>query len=440
MQSPDESRLIVQTTQGLRGTTTVPGDKSISHRAVILGALARGKSQVRGWLAAGDTEATLRSVQALGVHIERPAADELYINGTGALRAPKAPLDFANAGTGIRLMAGVMAGQPFASVLDGSAQLRRRPMNRIITPLRQMGADISGEEGRAPLRIEPSALQGIRYEMPVASAQVKSAVLLAGLFARGETVVIEPAPTRDHSECMLRAAGVEVSNEGRTISLQPCATLQALSFRVPGDFSSAAFLLVAGATVPGSELRLTGINLNPTRSGLLDALQMMGADVSVSEAGQEAGEPAGTLTVRHNALRGVDIGGELVVRMIDEFPVLMVAALCAEGRTTVRDAYELRLKETDRLAVMTAELSRLGAQIEEFEDGFAIEGPQTLQGADVEGHDDHRIAMSLTLAGMLAQGATTVHDAACVGDSFPCFAETLQQLGAVLSMHSLPAS
>ena len=210
MQSPDESRLIVQTTQGLRGTTTVPGDKSISHRAVMLGALAQGRSQVRGWLAAGDTEATLRSVQALGVQIERPAADELYIKGTGALRAPKAPLDFANAGTGMRLMAGVMAGQPFASVLDGSTQLRRRPMNRIITPLRQMGADISGEEGRAPLRIEPSALQGIRYEMPVASAQVKSAVLLAGLFARGETVVIEPAPTRDHSECMLRAAGVKV--------------------------------------------------------------------------------------------------------------------------------------------------------------------------------------------------------------------------------------
>ena len=275
-------------------------------------------------------------------------------------------------------------------------------------------------------------LQGIHYKMPVASAQVKSAVLLAGLFARGETVVIEPAPTRDHSECMLRAAGVDVSNEGRTITLQPCAELQALSFRVPGDFSSAAFLLVAGATVPGSELRLTGINLNPTRSGLLDALRMMGADISVSEAGQEAGEPAGTLTVRHSSLRGVDIDGELVVQMIDEFPALMVAALCAEGRTTVRDAQELRLKETDRLAVMTAELRRLGAEIEEREDGFVIEGPQTLRGANVEGHDDHRIAMSLIIAGLLAQGVTTVHDAACVSDSFPGFAATLQQLGADL--------
>ena len=438
MHSPDETRLIVHTTQGLRGTTTVPGDKSISHRAVMLGALAQGKSQVRGWLAAGDTEATLRSVQALGVHIERPAADELHIHGTGALQAAETPLDFVNAGTGIRLMAGVMAGQPFASVLDGSAQLRRRPMTRIITPLRQMGADISGDQGCAPLRIEPSALKGIRYEMPVASAQVKSTVLLAGLFAQGETVVLEPAPTRDHSECMLRAAGVTVHNEGRTITLQPCAMLQPLSFRVPGDFSSAAFLLVAGASVPGSELRLTGINLNPTRNGLLDALRMMGADITVSEAGQEAGEPAGTLTVRQSALSGVDIGGELVVRMIDEFPALMVAALCAEGRTTVRDARELRLKETDRLAVMTAELCRLGAKIEEREDGFVIEGPQTLRGANVEGHDDHRIAMSLTIAGLLAQGVTTVHDAACVDDSFPGFAATLQQLGADLCV-SMPS-
>ena len=436
MHSPDETRLIVQTTQGLHGSTAVPGDKSISHRAVMLGALAQGKSQVRGWLAAGDTEATLRSVQALGVQIERPSADELHIHGTGALRAAETPLDFVNAGTGIRLMAGVMAGQPFASVLDGSFQLRRRPMTRIITPLRQMGADISGDQGRAPLRIEPSALKGIRYEMPVASAQVKSTVLLAGLFAQGETVVLEPAPTRDHSECMLRAAGVDVQNKGRTITLQPCAKLRPISFRVPGDFSSAAFLLVVGATVPDSELRLTGINLNPTRSGLLDALRMMGADITVSEAGQEAGEPAGTLTVRHSSLRGVDIGGELVVRMIDEFPALMVAALCAEGRTTVRDAQELRLKETDRLAAMTAELRRLGAQIEEQEDGFVIEGPQTLQGADVEGHDDHRIAMSLTLAGMLALGATTVHDAACVGDSFPGFVETLQQLGAMLRVEA----
>lgn len=430
MRSPESTCLVVRPSQNLRGATGVPGDKSISHRAVMLAALAEGTSTVRGWLAAGDTEATLRSVQALGVRVERPAPDELRVHGSGVLQAPAMPLDFANAGTGIRLMTGIMVGQPFASVLDGSPQLRGRPMKRIITPLGQMGADISGEGGRAPLRIRPAALRGIRYEMPVASAQVKSAVLLAGLFAHGETTVVEPGPTRDHSECMLRAAGVDVRVEGGVVTLQPPARLRPLDFHVPGDFSSAAFLLVAAATAAGSEVRLTGINLNPTRTGLLDALRMMGADVQVSEAGMEAGEPAGALTVKQRALRGIEIGGDMVVRMIDEFPALMVAALCAEGRTTVRDARELRLKETDRLSVMTQELRRLGASIEEREDGFVIEGPQTLRGAEVEGHDDHRIAMSLTLAGLLARGETRVHDADCIADSFPGFAETLRSLGA----------
>lgn len=432
MSSPEGACLLVEPGRGLRGTTAVPGDKSISHRAVMLASLARGTSSIRGWLAAGDTGATLRSVQALGVQVERPAPDVLQIHGEGNLSPAAAALDFANAGTGIRLMTGIMAGQPFASVLDGSAQLRRRPMQRIITPLRQMGADITGEAGRAPLQLRPASLRGIHYEMPVASAQVKSAVLFAAFQARGETVVIEPGPTRDHSECMLRAAGVEVRSEGPVITLQPAAELRPLNFRVPGDFSSAAFLLVAAVTTAGSVLRLTGINLNPTRTGLLDALRMMGADIRVSEAGEEAGEPVGTLTARHSQLRGIEIAGDLVVRMIDEFPALMIAALCAEGRTTVCDARELRLKETDRLAVMTAELRRLGAVIEERDDGFVIEGPQQLQGAEVEGHDDHRIAMSLTLAGLLARGTTKVRDAACIGDSFPGFAGTLRSLGAAL--------
>ncbi len=432
MSSPEAICLVVEPGKGLRGTTAVPGDKSISHRAVMLASLARGTSSIQGWLAAGDTEATLRSVQALGVQVERPAPDVLEVHGEGSLSPAAAPLDFANAGTGIRLMTGIMAGQPFASVLDGSAQLRRRPMKRIITPLRQMGADITGKAGRAPLQLRPASLRGINYEMPVASAQVKSALLFAAFQARGETVVIEPGPTRDHSERMLRAAGVEVRNEGQVITLQPATELRPLNFSVPGDFSSAAFLLVAAVTAPGSVLRLTGVNLNPTRTGLLDALHMMGADIVVSEAGEEGGEPVGTLTARHSRLRGIEIGGDLVVRMIDEFPALMIAALCAEGRTTVRDARELRLKETDRLAVMTAELRRLGAVIEEREDGFIIKGPQQLQGAAVEGHDDHRIAMSLTLAGLLARGTTKVHDAACIGDSFPGFARTLRSLGAAL--------
>ncbi len=263
----------------------------------------------------------------------------------------------------------------------------------------------------------------------MASAQVKSAVLLAGLFAQGVTTVVEPGPTRDHTERMLSAMGVDVVTEGNAVVLTPGNTLKPSNFSVPGDFSSAAFLLVAGAIVPDSDITLTGINLNATRTGLLDALLAMGADITVTEKGLEAGEPAGEIRVRHGLLKGVEIGGEMVVRMIDEFPVLMVAALHAEGRTVVRDAQELRVKETDRLAVMTAELRKLGADITETEDGFIIDGPQKLRGARVDGHDDHRVAMSLTVAGLVTDAETTVDDAKCAGDSFPGFADTLARLG-----------
>jgi 3-phosphoshikimate 1-carboxyvinyltransferase len=428
--------LLVQQTQGLRGTVSVPGDKSLSHRAVMLGALAQGESHVRGWLAAGDTEASLRCVQALGVEIERHSASELTIYGTGALQPAAGPLDFVNAGTGIRLMAGIMAGQAFPSVLDGSSQLRRRPMRRVIEPLRLMGADISGTDDRAPLTIRPAALRGIRYELPMASAQVKSAVLLAGLFATGETVVVEPGPARDHTERMLRGAGADIVTEGYTVTLRPGPVLKPMNYSVPGDFSSAAFLLVAGSIVPDSDFVLTGINLNETRTGLLDVLRAMGADIVITNEGLEGGEPAGELRVRHSALRGVEVGGDMVVRMIDEFPILMVAALQAEGRTVVRDAQELRVKETDRLAVMTAELRKLGADITETEDGFVIDGPQTLRGARVDGHDDHRVAMSLTIAGLVARGQTIVDDARCASDSFPGFAQTLARLGGQVTVMS----
>lgn len=422
---------IVRPTDGLRGTVSVPGDKSISHRAVLFGALAQGVTQVRGWLAAGDTEASLRCVQALGVPVERHSLHELTIHG-GQLQPPEAALDFVNAGTGIRLAAGIMAGQPFPSVLDGSYQLRRRPMKRIIAPLRLMGAQISGTDDRAPLAVEPAQLKGIRYEMPMASAQVKSAVLLAALFAEGETTVVEPGPARDHTERMLRAMGAEIIAEDGSVTLVPGNPLLAQDFSVPGDFSSAAFLIVAACIVPGSDITLTGINLNPTRTGLLDVLQAMGADITVTETGLEAGEPAGNIRIRHSVLKGVTVGGETVVRMIDEFPVFMVAALLAEGRTIVRDAQELRVKETDRIAVMTEELHKLDAEITETDDGFIIDGPQQLTGAQVDGHDDHRVAMSLTVAGLLADEQTVVDDAKCAGDSFPGFAETLVQLGGQL--------
>ncbi len=422
------SDIVVMPAAGLRGSISVPGDKSISHRAVLLGMLAPGTTYAHKWLAAGDTEASLRSAQALGVQIERHNTDDLTIHG-GSLRQPDGPLNLVNAGTGIRLLAGIMVGQPFPSVLDGSEQLRRRPMRRIVEPLRLMGADISATDDRAPLTIRPALLRGVRYTMSVASAQVKSALLLAGLFAEGETVVVQPGPARDHTERMLAAMGADITTDGNTVRLRSGRTLRPVNFTVPGDFSSAAFLIVAACVVPGSAVSITGVNLNPTRTGLLDALLTMGADIAVTESGLEAGEPCGTLHVRHSELRAIEIGGDMVVRMIDEFPAFMVAALCAEGRTVVRDAHELRVKETDRIAVMAAELRKMGAQVAETADGFVIEGPQKLTGALVDSHDDHRVAMSLAVAGLCAAGQTVIAEGACASDSFPGFAAVLAALG-----------
>lgn len=418
----------------IRGKITVPGDKSISHRAVMLASIAQGTSHIRNWLAAGDTEATLGAMRDLGARIERQDASTLTIEG-GPLRPSPNPLNLKNAGTGIRLLAGIMVGQPFASTLDGSEQLRRRPMRRIIDPLRRMGADIRAANGCCPMNIRPAALTGAHYDMPVASGQVKSALLLAGLFADSPTTVTQPGPARDHTERMLRAMGVRIDQEdeaGNCLTLYPGGRLEPLDITVPGDPSSAAFPLVAALLVPGSDLTITGVDLNPTRIGLLDALGEMGADFTISNRLTQAGEPVGDIRVKSSALRDVDIGGETVVRMIDEFPILMVAATQAEGETIVRDARELRVKETDRIAVMAAELRKLGAVIEEREDGFRIAGPQRLSGGQVDGHDDHRIAMSLTIAGLIAAEGAIVTDAACAADSFPGFAETLAGCGALL--------
>lgn len=413
----------------LRGQTIVPGDKSISHRAVFFSAIAHGTAYVRGWLPAGDTEASLRSAQALGVAIERHSPTEMTIHG-GTLHKPEAALDLVNAGTGIRLLTGIMAGQAFESVLDGSSQLRRRPMKRITEPLKLMGADIESTNGYCPLIVRPAQLHGIRYDMPMASAQVKSAILLAGLYAEGETVVTQPGPARDHTERMLRAMGADLADTGTEVTLRPGSPLRAVDFTVPGDLSSAAFLVAAALILPGSEVRLTGVSLNHTRTGILDVFQQMGADLTVTETGLEAGDPVGTIVARHSTLKGVQVGGEVVVRMIDEFPIFMVAALHAEGETFVRDAGELRVKETDRLKVMSDELAKMGAVITETADGFIVQGPQKLHAATVYGHDDHRISMSLTVAGLAAEGHTTVLDARCASDSFPGFAATLQRLGA----------
>ena len=418
----------------LRGACSVPGDKSISHRAVMLASIADGTSHIRNWLAAGDTEATLGAMLDLEADIERHDDTTLSIRGGGLKEAPQ-PLNLMNAGTGIRLLAGIMVGQPFPSVLDGSAQLRRRPMKRITAPLSLMGADITAANDVCPLRIQPAPLRGIDYIMPVASGQVKSAVLLAGLFADSPTTVSQPDPARDHTERMLRSMGVKVIEEaesGNCITIHPNGRLNPFDITVPGDFSSAAFLLVAGLIAPESELTITGVNLNPTRTGLLDVLREMGGDISLSNVSEQAGEPIGDIRVKTSALKGIEVGGETVVRMIDEFPILMVAATQAEGETVARDAHELRLKETDRIAVMATEMRKLGAVIEEREDGFRVAGPQRLIGGQVDGHDDHRIAMSLTIAGLIAAEGAIVTDAACAGDSFPGFAETLIGSGARL--------
>jgi 3-phosphoshikimate 1-carboxyvinyltransferase len=433
---PDQFRVIPG--GGLRGTTSVPGDKSISHRAVMFGALAQGTTHIRGWLSAGDTRASLGAMQALGVTVVRESETELTVYG-GRFVQPIAPLDLVNAGTGIRLLTGIMAGQPFSSVLDGSEQLRRRPMRRIIAPLREMGANITGVDDYCPLTVQPAHLKGITYTMPMASAQVKSALLLAGLFAEGATTVVQPGPARDHTERMLVAMGADLATDGNTAVLTPGLPLHAIDFTVPGDLSSAAFLLVAALLIPDSAITLTGVSLNPTRTGVLDVLGAMGAQITVTETGLEAGDPVGTITAQTSVLHGLEVGGEVVVRMIDEFPVFMVAALMAEGRTVVRDAQELRVKETDRIAVMSAELRRMGAHIEETADGFAIEGPQTLHAAETYGHDDHRISMSLVVASLLCREPSVVLDAECTADSFPGYAETLARLGAQVAVEPVNA-
>jgi 3-phosphoshikimate 1-carboxyvinyltransferase len=421
--------LIITPTPRLAGTTTVPGDKSISHRALILGTLAGGTNHVRGWLAAGDTLATLEAIRALGIRVDRQG-DSLTFSG-GELRPPSGPIHCANAGTAIRLLAGVLAGQPFGSVLDGSEQLRKRPMKRVTEPLRAMGADISDRDGKAPLSIRPATLTGIEHTLKIASAQVKSAILLAGLFAEGETRVIEPGPSRDHTERMLMAMGGPIEAGGRQSKVTALERpLDPLNLSVPGDISSAAFLLVAAACLPGSDLRLTGVGANPTRTGILDALRLMGADITSEDESEEGGEPVGTLRVRGGDLRGIEIGGELVVRAIDELPIIAVAAAQAEGETVIRDAAELRVKEVDRIAVLAGELRKLGAEVEEQPDGMIINGGKRLKGALVDSHGDHRMGMALAVAGLFAEGETAVEDAECIADSFPGFAETLARLGA----------
>jgi 3-phosphoshikimate 1-carboxyvinyltransferase len=415
----------------LKGEVVAPADKSISHRAVIITSIARGKSRVRNFLRAGDTLSTVGAMRALGVQIDEKGT-EMIVHGRGlhGLKEPSAAIDCGNSGTTMRLLSGVLAGNPFKSVLTGDDSLRRRPMARVIVPLSRMGADITAGDGNKypPINIKGGGLKGIRYEMPIASAQVKSCLLLAGLYAEGITEVVEPGRSRDHTERMLPACGVDVDIEGMAIRVRGDAEPSATDIEVPGDFSSAAFFLGAALIVEGSEVVVRGVGLNPLRTGLMNVLKMMGADISVQNERTVSGEPVGDIVARSSTLRGVDIGGETIPSMIDEFPLLCVVASRAEGATNIRGAGELRVKESDRVKAMAEGLKAMGVDVVEHPDGLTIQGTDNLKGAGISSAGDHRVAMSFAVAALAATGETTIDGAEAADISFPGFYDTLRGL------------
>ncbi|HUR40578.1 MAG TPA: 3-phosphoshikimate 1-carboxyvinyltransferase [Verrucomicrobiae bacterium] len=408
----------------LTGRVRVPGDKSISHRAVMLGAIASGTTEVIGFLDGEDCLSTMQAFQSMGVAIERPAPTTLRVHGAGlrGLKAPAGPLDLGNSGTSMRLMSGLLCGQPFATTLIGDESLSRRPMKRIIEPLSRMGARIQAEDDHAPLKIQPVAgLKGIRYESPVASAQVKSGVLLAGLYASGRTEVTEPEASRDHTERMLRAFGVTVDAEPGRAALEGGQALKAARIEVPADISSATFFMVGAAIAPGSDVTLVDVGVNPTRIGIIEILRRMGADVDLGATRLLGGEPVADIRVRGRPLAGIEIGGNLVASAIDEFPAVFVAAASARGETVVTGAAELRVKESDRIQTMCEGLWRLGISAQPRTDGARISGGR-LRGGVIDSRGDHRVAMSFAMAALRAEAPITILDCANVDTSFPGYA------------------
>jgi 3-phosphoshikimate 1-carboxyvinyltransferase len=416
--------------KSLTGTVQFPGDKSISHRYAMLGAIAEGASEIHFFSTSADCQSTLSCLKQLGVKIERKD-NVVTIEGAGlgGLRPAAEPLNSGNSGSTMRMLAGILAGQPFRSVMVGDASLSRRPMKRVADPLSRMGARIKSQQGGLPpLEIEGGALRPIRYEMPVASAQVKSAVLLAGLFAEGETEVIEEVRTRDHTEIALEQMGADIGRHQRTIAVRGRAHLEGKKLYVPGDFSSAAFFIVAGLVTPHSNLMLHNVGLNPTRTGILDVLVPMGGRVKVVNLEMMNGELIGDLHVEASQLRGGEIPESAVPGLIDELPVLAVLGTQTEQGLTFRGAAELRVKESDRLAAVAENLRRMGAEVEEFPDGLRVAGRQTLRGAEIDPHDDHRIAMAFAVAGLVAQGTTAIRKCGCVDISFPDFFDALARV------------
>jgi 3-phosphoshikimate 1-carboxyvinyltransferase len=422
---------------GIGGELTVPGDKSISHRSLMLAGIAEGGSRIDGVLESEDCTATLNAMRALGVNVERPQPSRIEIEGAGlhGLKAPVAPLDMGNSGTAMRLLAGLLAAQRFDSTLIGDASLTKRPMERIAVPLRAMGAVIKTQSGRPPLEIRGGhTLHPVHYVSPVASAQVKSAVLLAALYAQGMTSVMEPAVTRDHTERMLRTFGATVQGEGRRVRLNGPARLRGTTLAVPGDFSSAAFFVVAACLAARDPVTIRNVGVNPSRTGLLQLLRLMGAEIRVVNARLSGEEPVADLEIEQRELRGIEAPRELVPLAIDEFPVFFIAAACARGETVVTGAEELRVKESDRIAVMAEGLGRLGIRVEMLADGLRIQGGD-LAGGDIDSHGDHRIAMAFAIASVRAAGPIEIQDVANVATSFPGFVELANQAG--LNIESL---
>ncbi len=419
----------VRPVKGIRGEIAVPGDKSISHRSIMLGSISRGETTVRGFLRGEDNIATLNAFRAMGVAIDDDG-ETLRIAGKGlrGLSEPTDVIDCGNSGTSMRLLTGLLAPQRFYSVLSGDQYLRRRPMRRVLEPLARMGACLYGREGgeKAPLAIIGRDLAGISYASPVASAQVKSALMLAGLYADGETRISEPHLSRDHSERMFRHFGADVETGPGGVVVRSGRELEGRDIVVPGDISSAAFFMVAALIVPGSELLIRGVGVNPTRTGIIDILTAMGGSIELLDQREVSGEPVADILVRSSRLKGIEIAGEVVTRAIDEFPVICVAAANAEGRTVVREARELRVKETDRIAAMATNLRAVGVAVTETEDGMDIDGVEQVAAGAVESFGDHRIAMSMLVAGLSAAGEIAVSDTECVATSFPTFFSILE--------------
>lgn len=422
---------VINNSKAIKKTITIPGDKSISHRSVMLGSLANGTTHVHGFLTGEDCLSTIACFKKMGIEIELDGTDvTVHGKGLNGLKAPTETLDVGNSGTTLRLMTGILSAQPFSCTVTGDSSIQKRPMDRVEKPLKQMGAEITGQGGEkilAPLHITGHGLKGTHYTLPVASAQVKSAIILAGLYAEGKTVITEPEATRDHTEIMLNHFGADIKRNGNDITVTPVKELYAKEIFVPGDISSAAYFMVLGAVCPDSDITIKNVGINPTRTGIITVLENMGANITLLNERTVSGEKVADINVKYTpSLKSTTVEGDIIPKLIDEIPVIAVAACFAEGTTVIKDAQELKVKESNRIKTVVNELKKFGADIEETDDGMIIKGKCSLKGAVCDSHNDHRIAMSMAVAGIMAEGSTTIKDSQCVDISFPTFFSLLK--------------